>query len=67
MILTLRADFYGRALLHRPLADALQGHVENLDPMNREELRAAIVRPRLSGCTTIPALARSLISSRWRD
>jgi hypothetical protein len=45
LILTLRADFYGRALRHRPLADALQGHVENLGPMNREELRAAIGRP----------------------
>ncbi len=45
LILTLRADFYGRALRHRPLADALQGHVENLGPMNREELQAAIVRP----------------------
>src|SRR6516165_11775046 len=45
LILTLRADFYGRALRHRPLADALQGHVENLGPMNREELRAAICQP----------------------
>jgi conflict system STAND superfamily ATPase len=43
--MTLRADFYGRALRHRPLADALQGHVENLGPMNREELQAAILRP----------------------
>jgi hypothetical protein len=41
----LRADFYGRALRHRPLADALQGHVENLGPMNRKELQAAIRRP----------------------
>jgi hypothetical protein len=45
LILTLRADFYGRALRHRPLADSLQGHVENLGPMNREELQAAIIRP----------------------
>jgi hypothetical protein len=45
LILTLRADFYGRALRHRPLADALQGHVENLGPMNREELQAAIRCP----------------------
>jgi WD40 repeat protein len=45
LILTLRADFYGRALRHRPLADALQGHVENLGPMTREELQAAILRP----------------------
>src|SRR6516162_8964194 len=45
LILTLRADFYGQALRHRPLADALQGRVENLGPMNREELQAAIRRP----------------------
>jgi signal transduction histidine kinase len=45
LVLTLRADFYGHALLHRPLADALQGHVENLGPMNRDELQLAIVRP----------------------
>jgi formylglycine-generating enzyme required for sulfatase activity len=45
VVLTLRADFYGMALRHRPLADALQGRVENLGPMTREELREAIVRP----------------------
>jgi WD40 repeat protein len=45
LILTLRADFYGQALRHRPLADALQGRVENLGPMNREELQAAIRLP----------------------
>ena len=45
LILTLRADFYGRALDVRVLADALQDHVENLGPMIRDELEAAIVRP----------------------
>jgi hypothetical protein len=45
LVLTLRADFYGAALRHRPLADALQGHVENLGPMSREELREAIIKP----------------------
>src|SRR5215472_1204841 len=45
LILTLRADFYGQALRYRPLADALQGKVENLGPMNREELQEAILRP----------------------
>jgi hypothetical protein len=45
LILTLRADFYGQALRHRRLADALQGHVENLGPMNRGELQEAICRP----------------------
>jgi WD40 repeat protein len=45
LVLTLRADFYGQALRHRPLADALQGRIENLGPMNREELHAAIRNP----------------------
>src|SRR5271170_3769929 len=45
LILTMRADFYGRALLYRPLAAALQGHVENLGPMSRDELRLAIETP----------------------
>ena len=45
LILTLRADFYGMALRHRALADGLQGHIENLGPMTREELREAIIRP----------------------
>jgi WD40 repeat protein len=45
LILTLRADFYGQALRYRPLADALQGHIENLGPMNRAELQEAIRRP----------------------
>jgi hypothetical protein len=45
LVLTLRADFYNAALRHRPLADKLQDRVENLGPMTREELRAAIVKP----------------------
>ena len=45
MILTLRADFYGRAIRYRPLSDALQDRVENLGPMSREELQEAIVKP----------------------
>ena len=45
LVLTLRADFYGRALRYRPLSDALQIHVENLGPMTRSELATAIVEP----------------------
>ncbi|NEO31508.1 MAG: CHAT domain-containing protein [Symploca sp. SIO3C6] len=47
VILTLRADFLGYALSHRPLADALQvmGATCFLGPMNREELQSAIVSP----------------------
>ena len=43
--MTLRADFYGMALRHRSLSDALQGRAENLGPMTREELREAIEKP----------------------
>jgi hypothetical protein len=45
LLLTLRADFYGIGLRNRTIADALQGRVENLGPMTREELREAILRP----------------------
>ncbi|HSR35406.1 MAG TPA: BTAD domain-containing putative transcriptional regulator, partial [Anaerolineae bacterium] len=45
LLLTLRADFMGQALAHRPFADALQDGSLLLGPMNREELRAAIEKP----------------------
>ena len=62
LILTLRADFYGRALRHRPLADALQGHVENLGPMTRNELQVAIVRPaEKAGVSFEPGLVQTLL------
>jgi hypothetical protein len=62
LILTLRADFYGQALRHRPLADALQGRVENLGPMNRAELQEAIRRPAESGNVSFdPGLVETLL------
>jgi hypothetical protein len=62
LILTLRADFYGLALRHRPLADALQGRVENLGPMNREELQAAIRFPAGRGEVSFdPGLVETLL------
>ena len=42
LLMTLRADFMGQVLSHRPLADALQDGTFILGPMNREELQAAI-------------------------
>jgi hypothetical protein len=45
LILTLRADFCGYALAYRPLSDALQGAIQVLGQMNREELPAAIAKP----------------------
>jgi WD40 repeat protein/class 3 adenylate cyclase len=45
LLLTLRADFMGQALTHRPFADALQEGSLMLGPMTRDELQAAIEKP----------------------
>ena len=45
VLLTLRADFMGQALAHRPFADALQEGSLMLGPMNRTELQAAVEKP----------------------
>jgi WD40 repeat protein len=45
LLLTMRADFLGRALGYRPLADALQARQVVLGPMTREELERAIEEP----------------------
>jgi WD40 repeat protein/DNA-binding SARP family transcriptional activator len=45
LLLTLRADFMGQALTHRPFADALQDGSLILGPMNRDELRSTIEKP----------------------
>jgi WD40 repeat protein/DNA-binding SARP family transcriptional activator len=44
-LLTLRADFMGQALSHRPFADALQDASFMIGPMTPEELQQAIQRP----------------------
>jgi len=45
LLTTLRADFMGQVLSHRPFADALQDGTFIMGPMNREELQAAIHDP----------------------
>jgi WD40 repeat protein/DNA-binding SARP family transcriptional activator len=45
ILLSLRADFMGQALSHRPFADGLQDASLMLGPMTREELGAAIEKP----------------------
>jgi len=45
LLMTLRADFMGLALVHRPFADALQDGSLMLGPMNRVELKSAIEKP----------------------
>jgi TIR domain/FHA domain len=45
VVLTLRGDFFGRALSDRGLSDRLQGGIVTIGPMTREELHRAIVEP----------------------
>lgn len=45
VLLTMRADFLGRALLYRPFADKLQEASQMIGPMDRQELIDVIERP----------------------
>ena len=45
ILLTMRADFMGQALAHRPFADALQEASLLMGPINRQELHMAIEKP----------------------
>ncbi|MFW2338730.1 MAG: AfsR/SARP family transcriptional regulator, partial [Acidimicrobiia bacterium] len=45
LLITLRADFMGHALAHRPFADALQDSALMMGPMSRAELQLAIEQP----------------------
>ena len=49
LLLTLRADFMGQALSHRPFADALQNADLKLGPMTSEELMRAVTQPAEKG------------------
>ena len=45
VVMTMRADFLGKAFAYRPLADAFQNADLVLGPMNRAELQEVIARP----------------------
>lgn len=45
VVTTLRADFMGRLLEYRPLADAMQNGDIKLGPMTREELQRTVENP----------------------
>ncbi|MGW3566557.1 nSTAND1 domain-containing NTPase [Streptomyces sp. NPDC000941] len=45
VLLAVRADFFGHLADHRPLADALREATLLIPPMNRDELREAVVKP----------------------
>ena len=62
VLLTLRADFYGRCAAYPDLRTALSDHQELVGPMTRDELWRAIERPaRLAGLEPEPGLIDLLL------
>jgi hypothetical protein len=62
LLVTMRADFMGQALSHRPFADLLQEAALMMGPMTRDELRAAIVEPAAKqGAALEPGLVERLL------
>jgi len=63
VVLTLRADFYGRALLHPEFGRMFTGGVVNVLPMTPDELDAAVAQPaRRVGVSMEPGLVTSVVS-----
>ncbi|WP_283133241.1 helix-turn-helix domain-containing protein [Rhizohabitans arisaemae] len=63
VVLAVRADFFGRCAEHRELAEALRDANLLVGPMDREELREAIVRPALAeGVIVERTLASAIIA-----
>lgn len=64
VVLTMRADFYGKCSAYPNLADALSDHQELVPPMTKEELRRAIERPaQFTGCELEPGLTEMLLEA----
>jgi WD40 repeat protein/class 3 adenylate cyclase len=62
ILLTMRADFMGQALTHRPFADALQEASLILGPMERAELQSAIEKPaEIQGAAFEPGLVERIL------
>ncbi|HEX4964201.1 MAG TPA: TIR domain-containing protein [Thermoanaerobaculia bacterium] len=62
VVLTLRADFYGRCAVYPDLAPAVSDRQTLVGPMNRDELRSAIERPAyLAGCELEGGLTELLL------
>jgi WD40 repeat protein/DNA-binding SARP family transcriptional activator len=62
ILLTMRADFMGQALAHRPFADALQEASVLMGPMTRYELHMAIEKPaEMQGAAFEPGLVERIL------
>ncbi|MBP1704992.1 MAG: putative Calcium/calmodulin-dependent protein kinase, partial [Chloroflexi bacterium] len=63
VVLTLRADFYDRPLLHPAFAAVFNPSVVNVVPMTAQELEAAVIEPaRRVGVEVEPALRAELVA-----
>ena len=63
VVITLRADFYGRPLEHSDFGTRMGPGVVNVVPLTSDELEAAALQPaRRSGVTLEPALLAELIA-----
>ncbi len=63
VVVTLRADFYGRCAAYPDLAAAVSDRQSLVGPMTRDELRSAVERPAyLTGCELEGGLADLLLN-----
>jgi WD40 repeat protein/DNA-binding SARP family transcriptional activator len=63
LLLTLRADFLGQVISHRPFAEIMRDRIRILGPMNREELRQAVEEPALlQGAAFEPGLVARILN-----
>jgi ABC-type sugar transport system substrate-binding protein/DNA-binding CsgD family transcriptional regulator len=63
VILTLRADFYDRPLLHPKFGQLMHRHTEVVLPLTAEELEQAITRPAARvGLTVEPGLVAAMVA-----
>ncbi len=68
VVLTLRADFYGKCASYSALSAALSEHQMLVGPMTNEELRRAIERPaQLVGCELESGLVDFLLQGQERQ
>ena len=68
VILTMRADFYGKCAANAELAAAFSDHHELVGPMTEDELRRAIERPtQLVGCELEAGLVDLLVQEVRRQ
>ncbi|TMR96960.1 NACHT and WD repeat domain-containing protein [Nonomuraea basaltis] len=62
VVIAVRADFFGRCVLHPPLLAALRTRALPLGPMTKDELRPAIAEPAAAaGLALEPGLAEILL------